>query len=122
MAPKRKAPAAKANAAPAAAEAPPAKKAKGGPQPGSGAPTKLQKATTSSGIRTIASMLGCRNPELLNVVNPKKPARPAQPAAASSSTSAGSSGQEAAAGFASQEDFNSPWHAIYGFPSELRSE
>ena len=60
MPPSRKAPAAKANAAPAAAEAPPAKKAKGGPKPGSGAPTKLQQATTSSGIRTIASMLGCR--------------------------------------------------------------
>ena len=32
------------------------------------------------------------------------------------------SGSGAAAGFASQEDFNPPWHAIYGFPSELRSE
>ena len=84
MPPSRKAPAAKANAAPAAAEAPPAKKAKGGPKPGSGAPTKLQKAAKTGGTLTIASMLGCRNPELLKVVTPKARAKPAQPAAASS--------------------------------------
>ena len=48
MAPKRKAPASKAKAAPAASELPRAKKAKGGPQAGSGAPTNLQKAAFCS--------------------------------------------------------------------------
>ena len=104
--PKGKAPAAKAKAAPAAAEEPPAKKKKGGPQPGSGAPSNLQKAATVGGTPTIASMLGCRNPELLKVVPPKARAKPAQPAAASSSTSEGSSGQAAAAGFPEPTEHN----------------
>ena len=60
MAPKGKQ---KAATAPAAAE-PPAKKAKGGAQPGAGAPTKLQKAAKSGGTLTIAAMLGSRNPKL----------------------------------------------------------